>query len=58
MSPWGGEGGWEAVGGVVVGEKDHSQASREGRLDWLWFLTGGCGQFRLVHRLFFNNLEK
>ena len=27
-------------------------------LIWLWFLTGGCGQFRLVHRLFFNNLEK
>jgi len=57
MSPWGG-GGAGRRWAVVVRKKDHSQASREGRLDWLWFLTGGCGQFRLVHRLFFNNLEK
>jgi hypothetical protein len=38
-------------------KRDHSQAS-ERELIWLWFLTGGCSQFRLVHRLFFNNLEK
>ena len=39
--------------------KDHSQASPQAGLLGSGFLTGeDASQFWLVHRLFFNNLEK
>jgi hypothetical protein len=38
--------------------KEHSQESPREGLFGSGFLTGGGGQFWLVHRLFFNNLEK